>query len=521
MFEIPLSPVIFLDRAASVFGEVVAIVDGEQRFTYREFGDRSHRIAGLLRESGVGPGDRVAALCTNSHVMLELHYAVPILGAALVPLNIRLSVGEMAHIVKHSGARLIIATQELYPAARQVSESSSVELIEAGTPESEYESRLKASKSEPSARLDERSLIAINYTSGTTGLPKGVMCSHRGAYLQALALAYHTGLAIGSSYLWTLPMFHCNGWCFTWAVTAAGGTHICQRRIDPNQIWRTICSRGITHLSGAPTLLLTIAEAAGATADLRPPHPVRVQTGGAPPTPALLARLAALDMQTTHFYGLTETYGPAVVNAWHPEWSRMQIAEQARLNARQGVANVAAQSVTVVDAEGRQVQADGETVGEIVVTGNNVMLGYYRDEGATRAVEIDGGLRTGDLGVRHPDGYVELTDRAKDIIITGGENVASVEVERVLTEHPAVLEVAVVGRPDARWGEVPVAFVVLKPGKTATEGELIAFVRDRIAHFKAPKEIRFEALPKTSTGKIQKKDLRERVASSPARQTES
>jgi fatty-acyl-CoA synthase len=358
---------------------------------------------------------------------------------------------------------------------------------------------------------DEHSLLAINYTSGTTGHPKGVMYSHRGAYLQALAMAYHAALQPGHSYLWTLPMFHCNGWCFPWAVTAGGATHVCQRRMDFTEIWRTICQRGITHLSGAPTVLLMIAEAAHASPKLRPSRRIEVSTGGAPPSPTLLARLSRLNMRVTHLYGLTETYGPSVVNQWQPEWSVLPHDDQDRLNARQGIGNIVTNSIDVVDPDGRPVTADGKTIGEIVIRGNNVMLGYYEDAAATERALGEGFLRTGDLGVRHADGYVEIKDRSKDIIVTGGENVASVEVEQVLVAHPAVLEAALVAREDPQWGEVPVAFVTLRKDATATEAELIQHVRDRLAHFKAPRQVIFSELPRTSTGKIQKHVLRARL----------
>lgn len=516
--EIPLSPTSFLDRAAAVFAGETAILDGDLSFTYREFSDRSQRLAGLLLEAGIQPGDRVAALCANSHVMLELHNGVPMAGAVLVPVNVRLSEAEITYILEDAGARLLVATQEFAETAQRLSARTGVRLIVAGSPTSEYEQLLNVSQVHRVAWTDEKSLLAINYTSGSTGRPKGVMYSHRGAYLQSLAMAYHSRLGLDSLYLWTLPMFHCDGWCFTWAVTAAGGAHICQRRIDASEIWLKICNCGITHLSGAPTLLSMIAEAASAMPDHKPERPIRVQVGGAPPSPVLLARLAKLNMQVTHLYGLTETYGPAVVNEWQPAWSEKSIPEQARLNARQGIGNVVTQDVRVFDSEGRDVLADGQTLGEIVIRGNNVMMGYYRDEAATAAAHIHGWFRTGDLGVRYPDGYVELRDRTKDIIITGGENVSSVEIERVLVEHPAVLEAAVVGREDNRWGEVPVAFVTLRLGMSASEAELIDFVRSRIAHFKTPDEIRFEELPKTSTGKVRKHDLRARLKASLAQE---
>jgi len=510
--ECPLSPALFLERAASVFAHRIAIIDGDRRFTYREFGDRARRLAGFLTDAGIQPGDRVAALCVNSHVMLELHNGVPMAGAVLVPMNIRLSVGELAYVMEHSGARLLLATEELAETARKIAEQAKVRLILGGSPETEYEQLLAGARPHSVPCTDEMGLLAINYTSGSTGRPKGVMYSHRGAYLQALAMAHHNRMGLESAYLWTLPMFHCDGWCFTWGVTAAGATHVCLRKADPALAWSMMCDHGITHLSGAPTVLTMIAEAAAAVPHRRPSRPVHANTGGAPPSPALLARLAKLDIKVTHLYGLTESYGPVMICEWQPEWSAESLEQQARLNARQGIGNVVTGGVDVFDGDGHPVPWDAKTMGEIVLRGNNTMLGYYRDEAATRAATINGWFRTGDLGVRYPDGYVELRDRAKDIIISGGENVASVEVERVLVEHPAVLEAAVIGRSHEKWGEIPVAFVVLRQGQAATAAELIEFVRGRIAHFKAPREIRFEELPKTSTGKIQKHVLRDRAA---------
>jgi fatty-acyl-CoA synthase len=506
----PLNPACFLDRAAKIFSERTAVIDGQRRFSYREFGERSHRLAGLLRGLGAQPGDRIAALCTNSHVMLEMHNGVPMAGCALVPINIRLAPQEISYILENSGARVLIATHEFAETAQALASSTDMRLILAGDESSEYEELLKSTEVCPTAEIDEMSLLAINYTSGSTGRPKGVMYTHRGAYLQALAMAFHARLGLDSSYLWTLPMFHCNGWCFTWAVTAAGAVHVCQREIDPAAIWSAICRGGVTHLCAAPTVLTMIAEAAASSDAEKLSHVVNIFTGGAPPTPALLTRLAALNLHVTHLYGLTETYGPSVINDWQPEWNAKSEYDKAKLNARQGVGNVVTKDIRLIDAGGNDVPADGETLGEIMIRGNNVTTGYYRDEGATRASELDGWFRTGDLGVRYPDGYIELRDRAKDIIITGGENVASVEVEKALAEHPAVLEAVVVGRPDERWGEIPIAFVVLRQGMSATREELIEFVCGRIARFKAPREILFEELPKTSTGKIQKYILRRR-----------
>lgn len=509
----PLNPAHFLDRAARNFAGRTAIIDGQRRFSYGEFAERSHRLAGLLRREGAQPGDRIAALCANSHVMLEMHNGVPMAGCAIVPINIRLSLREIGEILEHSGARTLIATHEFADAARSLGQSWGGRVIVAGDAGSDYESLLNSAEPLPTEPLDELSLLAINYTSGSTGRPKGVMYTHRGAYLQALAMAFHSRLGLDGSFLWTLPMFHCNGWCFTWAVTAAGAVHICQRQVDPPAVWSAICSGNVTHFCAAPTVLTMIAEAAANSGDAKAVRAVEAFTGGAPPTPALLSRLAALNLRVTHLYGLTETYGPSVINQWQPEWDSKPQDEKARLNARQGVGNVVTGEIRVIDANGNNVPSDGETLGEIAIRGNNVTPGYYRDDAATLEAQANGWFRTGDLGVRFPDGYIELRDRTKDIIITGGENVASVEVERALAEHPAVLEAAVVGRPDERWGEIPVAFVALRPGTSATREELIEFVGGRIARFKAPREILFEDLPKTSTGKIQKFILRQRLLS--------
>ncbi len=503
----PLTPTSFLARSATVFRDRVAVVDGDRTFTYAELHDRSLRLTGVLAGLGVGPGDRVAALCTNSHVMLEMHHGVPLRGGVLVPLNIRLSVDELTFIVGHSGATVLVATHELADTARQVAERCGARLVVAGDEQDEYGALLGAAEPQPEDLADERDLLAINYTSGTTGSPKGVMYHHRGAFLQALAMAFHTRLTSDSRYLWTLPMFHCDGWCFPWAVTAAGGTHVCLRAVDPAEIWRLLRGEGVTHYSAAPTVLTMIANAPEADGDPLD-HQVDVTTGGAPPSPTLLSRMAELRMRVTHLYGLTETFGPVAVNEWHSEWDALTGEEKAVLRARQGVGNVVAQPLRVIDLAGDDVPADGTTIGEIAARGNDVMLGYYRDEKATAAVDAGGWFRTGDLAVMHPDGYVEIRDRSKDIIISGGENIASVEVERAIDSHPDVVESAVVGRPDERWGEVPVAYVVLREGATADAAAIIAHVRERLASFKAPKDVVFGDLPKTSTGKIQKHVLR-------------
>jgi len=505
---VPLTPTSFLDRAASAFAERPAVVGEDVELSYRELLQRCERLAGVLAELGVRLGDVVSVLSPNTHTLLEAHFGVPWAGAVLNALNTRLSVPELAYIVEHCDARVLIVDHELERVGAQLADGRpDMILVVAGGSDDGYEAALTKASPTRIEVSDEHQLLALNYTSGTTGRPKGVMYSHRGAYLQAIAMSAHTRLAPSTVFLWTLPMFHCNGWCFPWAVTAAGGTHVELRRVDPQRIWAAIRNDGVTHFNAAPTVLTSIAY--GPWADAGPSErPVSVMTGGAPPSPALLARMAALNLHVTHLYGLTETYGPAVICDWQPEWDRLDDAERARLKARQGVVNQIGIPLRVVDENGEDVRADGQTLGEVVLRGNNVMLGYYRDEDATAQANAKGWLRTGDVGVIHTDGYLELRDRSKDVIISGGENIASIEVEQALAAHPAVLECAVVAAPDERWGEVPHAFVVLQPGATASEDELIAHVRHRLARFKAPKRVVFGELPQTGTGKIQKFKLR-------------
>jgi fatty-acyl-CoA synthase len=512
-----LSPTAFLARSAAVFGDRLAVVDGDRRFSYREFYDRSTKLAGGLARLGVSPGDRVAALCGNSSAMLELHNGVPWAGAVLVPLNTRLSTGELEYILEHSGAGCLVADPQFAEAAAKVAASVGIRLLVTSGADNEYEQLLQEAEPLALRCADERNLLALNYTSGTTGQPKGVMYAYRGAYLQAMAMAMHTGMGPSSRYLWTLPMFHCDGWCFPWAVTAAGATHVCLPRVEPSQIWGLLRDEGVTHFSAAPTVLNMIANAEDARQGPLP-QGVEVQTGGAPPTPTLLSRMSELNMRVTHLYGLTETYGPVVVNQWRPEWDDLPGEKQAELKARQGVGNVVADTVRIVDEIGTDVPSDGSTLGEIAVRGNDVMLGYYLDDEATADATVTGTgpdadigwFRTGDLGVMHPDGYVEIRDRSKDIIISGGENISSVEVERALDAHPAVLESAVVAEAHEKWGEVPVAHVTLREGATVEDAELMEHVRSRLAPFKVPKKFFYGELPKTSTGKVQKKELRAR-----------
>ena len=506
----PLTPSAFLWRAAHVFPDRVGVVQGDLRFTYDAFLERALKFAGALKGLGIARGDRVAVLGGNTHVMLAAHYAVPFAGAVLVALNTRVTAADIAYIVDHAGATLLVYDDEYADTAAQVSNAlgQRLRLLRAGGAGDELEPLIAAAAPHFQPVADERSLLALNYTSGTTARPKGVMYHHRGAYLQALAMAMHMGLSSDSVYLWTLPMFHCNGWCFPWAVTAMGGVHLCLPKVEPAAIWRHLRESGVSHFCAAPTVLtMTIWHPDAGKATRR----VRIATGGAPPTPALLERLAELDMDITHLYGLTETFGPVALCEWRSEWNVLPIAEQAKLKARQGVGNAISQSLRVVDANGTDVPADGTTMGEIAIRGNNVMLGYYNDDEATRKSAPDGWFRTGDLGVMCADGYVALRDRAKDIIISGGENVSSIEVEEALTSHAAVLEVAVVAAPDEKWGEVPVAFVTLKRGATCTDTELIEHVRQRLARFKAPKRVIFGPLPKTATGKVQKKTLRDQL----------
>lgn len=503
-----LTPADFLRRSAAVRPRGLAVVDGELRLSYAELWDRSLRLTGLLAGVGVEPGDRVAVLCPNSHMMLEAHHGIPLRQAVLVPLNVRLSHDELCYVVEHSGSQVVLATEEYAEAGAAVAEQLGLTLVAAG-PDGDYEARLTGADPAPVTCTDERSLLGINYTSGTTGRPKGVMTHHRGAYLQSLALTVHSGMDASSTYLWTLPMFHANGWCLTWGLTAVGGTHVCLRNFDAELVWELLRTEGITHFSAAPTVLTMIAAAQGASG---PPleRRVSVQTGGSPPSPTLLSRMDQLGMDITHLYGLTETFGPIGINEWQVEWDALAEPEQAALRARQGVANTIAQPLRVVTEDGADVPADARTMGEVVARGNDLMLGYYRDDEATAAVDLDGWFRTGDLAVMHPDGYLEIRDRAKDVIISGGENIASVEVERALGSHPDVLECAVVAAPDDRWGEVPIAFVSLRPGSGPTTEELQSHVRAQLAGFKVPKQVHFCELPKTSTGKIQKHQLRAR-----------
>ncbi len=500
-----LTPLSFLERSASAFPDRLAVVDGDRRLTWSELRERARRLAVALQAGGIERGDRVAFLALNTTELLEAHYGVPAAGAVLVAINTRLTSDEIAYILRHSGARMLVVDRTL---AHLVDGASLERVIVCGEG-GDYEQFLaSAPGGEPEDRVEsEDDTISINYTSGTTGRPKGVMYTYRGAYLNALAEAAHSRLDSRSVYLWTLPMFHCNGWCFTWAVTALGATHVCLRRVDPPLVWKLIEDEGVTHLNGAPTVLVMLTSDPAAHVLERP---VLVTTAGAPPPPAVIERTEALGFAINHVYGLTETYGPITICEWNPDWDHLGVADRSRLKARQGLAMVTADPVRVVDADLVDVPADGETMGEVVMRGNNVMKGYFDDAAATAEAFRGGWFHSGDLGVMHPDGYVELRDRAKDIIISGGENISTIEVERALVRHPDVLEAAVVAIPDEKWGERPKAFVTLRAGATVTEAELIAFSRETLPGFKAPDAVEFGELPKTSTGKIKKYELRAR-----------
>jgi fatty-acyl-CoA synthase len=511
-----LTPLKFLQRSAEVWAERPAVHDGDRGWSYGQHADRIGRLAAALRgELGVGDGVRVATLLPSVAAMLELHYAVPGAGGVLVPLNTRLAARDYAYILAHSGAAVVVAAASL----REPLEAALAELTQAQRPRAvwvdigggedcDYESLIAAFEPR-SLRLppDERALLSINYTSGTTGRPKGVMTSHRGAYLHSLGVIAEAGLTPRSVFLWTLPMFHCNGWAYTWAVTAMGARHLCLPAVEPDAIWRALREQGVTHLCAAPTVVTMLL---GSDRVGPCPAPVRLFVGGAPPSPTLLERAAQLNIRVTHLYGLTESYGPFAVCAWNPDWDDLPAGQQARLRARQGVSTVVSERLRIVDPHMKDVPRDGQTLGEVVMRGNNVMLGYYRDSEATREAFAGGWFHSGDLAVMHPDGYIEIRDRLKDIVISGGENIATIEVEQALMAHPAIADAAVVGRPDERWGEVPVAFVTTHGVDLPDLAELQEFLRQRLARFKLPKAVEVvDDLPKTATGKIQKFVLRE------------
>ena len=522
--HVPLSPVSFLERAADTWPGKTAVIHGQRSFTYDAFRERSRRLATALRVRGIGPGDTVAILAPNVPAMLEAHYGVPGAGAVLNALNYRLDAATITFCLEHGNAKALLVDPEFAPVATKALEKLGRSLLVVDIDDAEappgprlgsvtYEALLE--EGDPAVALqgpaEEWESLGLLYTSGTTGDPKGVVYHHRGAYLNALGNALAFGLTPGSVYLWTLPMFHCNGWTYTWAVTAAGGTHVCLRRVDPALIFASISRHRVTHLCGAPIVLNLLVHAPDA-AKVRFGHVVEVATGGAAPPSAIIAAMEGMGFRVTHLYGLTESYGPATVCAWQEGWEDLDLDDRARLMARQGVRYPTMEAVMVADPRSLEpLPRDGRSLGELMLRGNTVMKGYLRNPKATEAAFAGGWYRTGDLAVWHADGYVEVKDRSKDIIISGGENISSLEVEECLYRHPAVMEAAVVARPDGKWGETPCAFVALKPGAHASADEIAAWCREHLAHFKVPRTVVFGELPKTSTGKIQKFLLRERA----------
>jgi fatty-acyl-CoA synthase len=511
VYRTELTPVSFLRRTAYIFPDKTGVVYGDRRYTYKEFEERVNRLASRLKESDLKKGDRVAFLCPNIPPIIEGHFAVPAAGLILVAINTRLSANEVEYIIDHSGSKLVFVDAELEELLEGVDESvERVRIDDTGEEGDPYEDYLAEGSPEPvqSVLEDEEETISLNYTSGTTGHPKGVMYTYRGAYLNALAQIIEMQMTPETRYLWTVPMFHCNGWTCPWAVTAVAATHVCLRQVEPARIWELFESEGITHYCAAPTVQIPLLNHEDAHELARE---IIGAMGGSPPAPALVKQFESLNIRLLHLYGLTETYGPYTFCERRPGWEELPQDERAELLARQGQAHPTADLVRVVDDEMNDVPRDGETMGEIVMRGNIVMKGYFKDEEETEEAFEGGWYHSGDIAVWHPDGYVEIRDRDKDIIISGGENISSTEVEQVIADHPAVMEVAVVSIPDDYWGERPKAIVTLNEGEEATEEEIVDFVKERIANFKVPDAVEFgEELPKTATGKIQKFVLRDR-----------
>lgn len=520
----PLSPLSFLARAAAVFPGQTAIVHGRQRVSYAEFYARSRRLASALAARGIGKNDTVTVMLSNTPPMLEAHYGVPMTGAVLHSLNTRLDAAILAFQLDHAESKVVITDREFAPVMKEALQLAEVSplVIDYDDPEFPqtgellgeigYEEFVASGDPDFAWQLpaDEWDAISLNYTSGTTGNPKGVVYHHRGAYLLAQANVLTASMVRHPVYLWTLPMFHCNGWCFPWSLSLVAGTHVCLRWVRAKQIWDALADEGVTHLCGAPIVMSTVLNAPEAEKRDLAGRIVEFFTAAAPPPEAVLAAMKEAGFNVTHLYGLTEVYGPAVVNDWKREWDARPATEQAALKARQGVRYVALEDLAVLDPQTMQpVPADGETLGEVMFRGNVVMKGYLKNPAATAEAFAGGWFHSGDLGVMHPDGYIQLKDRSKDIIISGGENISSIEVEDVLFKHRDVMAAAVVARPDDKWGETPCAFVELRPGAVVEAEEIIEFCRERLARYKVPRHVVFTELPKTSTGKIQKFVLRE------------
>ena len=521
----PLTPLSFLERAAQTFPHHTAIIHGQQRIDYATFYARCRRLASALSKLGIKKNDTVAVMLANTPPMLEAHYGIPMLGAVLNALNTRLDAAAIAYMLEHGGAKVLITDREfsatITAALKLVKKPPLVidyddkEFAQTGARlgKIDYEKFLKSGDPAFAWKMpdDEWDAIALNYTSGTTGNPKGVVYHHRGAALMCYGNALAGTMVDHPVLLWTLPMFHCNGWCMPWSLSAVAGTHVCLRWVRAAAIFDALATHGVTHLSGAPIVMSTLVNASEAERKSFP-QKVRFMAAAAPPPESVLAAMADAGFDVVHVYGLTEVYGPAVVNEWHEEWDALDSAGRAAKKARQGVRYATLEGLTVLNPKTmKPVPADGETIGEVMMRGNIVMRGYLNNSKATEEAFKDGWFHTGDLGVMYPDGYIQLKDRSKDIIISGGENISSIEVENAIAKHPDVMFVAVVARPDAKWGEHPCAFVELKPGHTMTEEEILSFAKSRLAKFKMPRTVVFSELPKTSTGKIQKFVLRERA----------
>jgi len=519
----PLTPLQFLERSAGVYPDHIAIIHGALRRNYRDFYARTRRLASALAKRGIGKNDTVSVVLANTPAMLEAHYGVPMAGAVLNSINTRLDPATIAFTLDHAGAKVLITDREFSKVVKEALDLAKVKplLIDYDDPEFsgagerigtlEYEDFLQESDPDFAWQMpgDEWDAITLNYTSGTTGDPKGVVYHHRGAYLLAMGNVITCAMPAHPVYLWTLPMFHCNGWCFPWTVSIVAGTHVCLRAVRAAAMYDAIAAHKVTHLCGAPIVMSTLLNAR--PEEKKPiPHQVNFATAAAPPPEAVLAGMKAAGFNVTHVYGLTEVYGPATVNDWHTEWDALSLSEQAAKKARQGVRYPVLEALDVLDPETMQpVPRDGQTLGEVMFRGNVVMKGYLKNKPATEKALAGGWFHSGDLGVIHPDGYIQLKDRSKDIIISGGENISSIEVEDALYKHPAVQSAAVVAKPDEKWGETPCAFVEIKPGQTATADELVAWCKKNLAGYKVPKFVVFTELPKTSTGKIQKFKLRD------------